>query len=47
VELYSQPILESLFDSLEMRFPEATFPPVPARGALNLNDVRKSEYFFH
>jgi DNA-directed RNA polymerase len=47
VNLYDLPILESLLDSLEMRFPDAKFPPIPKRGALDLNNVKESPYFFH
>lgn len=47
MELYSLPILESLLDSLELRFPDAEFPPVPKRGSLDLQSVKQSHYFFH
>jgi DNA-directed RNA polymerase len=46
VDLYSQPILEDLLALLEMRFPLLEFPPVPQRGELDLELVKKSEYFF-
>jgi DNA-directed RNA polymerase len=46
VDLYSQPILEDLLALLEMRFPLLDFPPVPQRGELDLELVKKSEYFF-
>lgn len=46
IELYSQPILEELRESLVMRFPNVTFPPVPKRGNLDLQSVRDSKYFF-
>lgn len=47
VELYEQPILEALRDSLTMRYPDVEFPLVPARGSLDVSLVRKSQYFFH
>lgn len=47
VELYEQPILESLYDSLSMRYPDLKFPPVPNRGSLDIKSVRGSSYFFH
>ena len=47
VELYEQPILENLLDSLERRYPQIQFPPVPERGQFNIKEVLKSEYFFH
>lgn len=47
VELYQYPVLEDLRDSLTMRFPEVDFPPIPARGQLDINTVKSSTYFFH
>ena len=46
IDLYSRPILEDLRESLVRRFPESSFPPLPARGTLELEDVRQSKYFF-
>lgn len=46
IQLYSLPILEDLHNGLVCRFPHVRFPPVPARGALDLNSVRDSKYFF-
>jgi DNA-directed RNA polymerase len=47
VELYEQPILESLKESVEVRYPGVKFPEIPNRGSLDLNDVKESKYFFH
>lgn len=47
VELYEFPVLEDLLDSLQVRYPHLTFPPVPSRGNLSLRSVRDSTYFFH
>lgn len=47
VDLYSEPILENLQSSLRLRYPGKTFPPLPARGVLNIHDVKESPYFFH
>ncbi|GAB5354656.1 hypothetical protein AAMO2058_000137600 [Amorphochlora amoebiformis] len=46
VELYKRPILEDLAISFQTRFPTVQFPPVPARGDLDLNLVQESTYFF-
>jgi DNA-directed RNA polymerase len=46
VDLYHQPILENLRDSLVRRYPEVDFPPIPERGRLRLEEVLKSPYFF-
>jgi DNA-directed RNA polymerase len=46
VELYHQPILEGLRDSLVARFPDVQFPPIPERGNLHLEEVKDSPYFF-
>lgn len=47
VELYEQPILETLKESIEVRYPGVKFPEIPKRGSLDLNDVKESKYFFH
>lgn len=47
VELYSLPILENLRDSLQIRFPNLQFEPLPARGSLDIEEVKKSTFFFH
>jgi len=46
VELYQQPILENLHNSLSKRFPNVEFPPIPQRGSLKLENVLHSKYFF-
>jgi DNA-directed RNA polymerase len=46
VELYTQPLLEELRNSLMLRFPHVEFPPVPSRGNLDLDRVMLSDYFF-
>ena len=45
-ELYSKPILEDLAEDFKIRFPIAEFPPVPKRGTLLIDEVKKSPYFF-
>eukprot|EP00615_Pteridomonas_danica_P004085 CAMPEP_0114332208 /NCGR_PEP_ID=MMETSP0101-20121206/2927_1 /TAXON_ID=38822 ORGANISM="Pteridomonas danica, Strain PT" /NCGR_SAMPLE_ID=MMETSP0101 /ASSEMBLY_ACC=CAM_ASM_000211 /LENGTH=791 /DNA_ID=CAMNT_0001462801 /DNA_START=303 /DNA_END=2678 /DNA_ORIENTATION=- len=47
VDLYSQPILEDLKETLMIRFPGKEFPEIPERGDLSLEDVMKSTYFFN
>ena len=47
VMLYDEPILECLCESLQLRFPDIEFPPIPERGTLDIADVIKSRYFFH
>jgi DNA-directed RNA polymerase len=47
VELYEQPILENLRDSILMRYPNLDIPPLPSRGDLDLKEVINSSYFFH
>lgn len=47
VDLYSLPILENLKKSLEVRYPQVKFPPIPTRGNLDLELVKDSSYFFH
>lgn len=47
IDLYEQPILEKLHESLMMRYPDVEFPSVPKRGDLDLKSVKESAYFFH
>lgn len=47
VRLYERPILEDLRETLVLRFPGVDFPPVPARGKLDLRQVLKAPYFFN
>ena len=47
VNLYSQPILENFLESLQIRYPDVSFPPIPEKGKLDLNCVRESPYFFN
>jgi len=46
VEVYTQPLLHDLKENLQNRFPGVEFPDVPPTGDLNLEDVKKSKYFF-
>ena len=48
IELYKKPLLEDLKKSLELRYPNIIdIPPVPERGELDIDEVKKSRYFFH
>jgi DNA-directed RNA polymerase len=38
--------LEELYESFKRRYPETEFPPVPERGSFDLDNVKKSRYFF-
>ena len=46
VELYSQPLLERLKETWQMRYPDLNFPDLPDRGTLDLTEVRDAVYFF-
>jgi len=46
IELYNRPLLEELRNMWSLRYPSVTFPDVPERGDLDLNDVRSAPYFF-
>lgn len=46
VHLHSQPLLENLKESFEMRYPHLTFRDVPKKGKLDLKSVNESTYFF-
>lgn len=47
IDLYEQPILENLRESLLIRYSNINFPPLPERGQLDLKLVKNSTYFFH
>ena len=46
IDLYTQPLLEQLRQTWQMRYPTIEFPEIPAKGDLDLNDVRSAPYFF-
>lgn len=46
VNLYQQPILEDLAQSLKLRFPGLEIPPLPERGNFDLKEVLNARYFF-
>jgi DNA-directed RNA polymerase len=47
VEMYSQDVLQSFKEELEMQLPEGKkLPPLPPKGALDLELVKQSKYFF-
>ncbi|KAH0436080.1 hypothetical protein IEQ34_026487 [Dendrobium chrysotoxum] len=47
VELYEQPILETLLESFQESFPTLSFPLLPEHGDFDLKDVLDSPYFFN
>jgi DNA-directed RNA polymerase len=46
IELHSQPLLERLAEELAAAHPGVSFPPLPPRGELDLEDIRGATYFF-
>eukprot|EP00887_Chlorella_sp_A99_P000292 scaffold13.g292.t1 len=46
IELHSQPLLERLLEEMQAAAPDVEFPPMPERGALDLDVIRASTYFF-
>lgn len=46
VDLYSQPLLEELKETFELRYPDIIFPDLPQRGDLDLEEVKRAPYFF-
>lgn len=47
VQMHSEDILEKLEMSIRSRYPTADFPPLPAKGELDLSVVLESKYFFN
>ena len=46
VDLHSSPLIESLNENFESRYPHEKFPAIPDQGDFNLEEVKKSTYFF-
>mmetsp|Transcript_6061 Transcript_6061/g.9281 ORF Transcript_6061/g.9281 Transcript_6061/m.9281 type:complete len:1018 (-) Transcript_6061:710-3763(-) len=46
IELYNQPLLEKLKETWELRYASIDFPDLPAKGELDLEEVRSAKYFF-
>ncbi|GMH69028.1 hypothetical protein TrST_g3211 [Triparma strigata] len=46
VELYEQPLLEDFLVDLRRRYPGCDFPDLPEKGELDINDIKRSRYFF-
>lgn len=46
VDLYERPLLETLKENWELRYPSITFPDIPERGNLDLKEVKSAKYFF-
>lgn len=46
VELHSKPLLEDLLEELQREHPDITFPPLPPRGDLDLDEIKAATYFF-
>lgn len=47
VALHGEPVLEQLLAHFKNSNPDIEFPPLPARGQLDLQEVLRSPYFFH
>ena len=46
VDLHGSPLTATLNENFESRYPHEKFPKIPAQGNLNLEEVKKSTYFF-
>jgi len=46
VELHSRPLLEQLVADIKVVAPYTDLEPIPARGQLQLGEVKDSPYFF-
>jgi DNA-directed RNA polymerase, mitochondrial len=46
VDLYTQPLLEDLKATWELRYPDLELPDLPERGNLDLEEVKRAPYFF-
>jgi len=47
IQLHTSPLLDNLLADFQKAHPDVTFPPIPTKGQLDLNEVLKSPYFFH
>lgn len=46
IDLYNQPLLEKQREIWQMRYPDLEFPPLPDKGQLDLDEVKRAPYFF-
>lgn len=46
VRLHSSPLIEDLNENFKSRYPHETFPKIPVKGQFDLENVKKSTYFF-
>ena len=46
VNLHGSPLIETLDESFQSRFPHEKFPAVPKKGNFDLENIKKSTYFF-
>ena len=46
IRLHGSPLLDDLNANFTSRYPHEKFPPIPQRGQFDLDEVKKSTYFF-
>ena len=46
VDLHGSPLIETLHESFESRYPHEKFPAIPKKGDFDLEEVNQSTYFF-
>ena len=46
VDLHESPLIETLNENFESRYPHEKFPVIPKQGEFNLAEVKESTYFF-
>jgi DNA-directed RNA polymerase len=46
VDLHSSPLIFNLNENFSSRYPHENFPQIPKQGTFNLDNVKKSTYFF-
>ena len=46
VDLHGSPLIETLNENFESRYPHEKFPAIPKKGEFDLEDVKGSTYFF-
>jgi DNA-directed RNA polymerase len=46
IQLHSEPLTETLLENFQSRYPNEKFPALPLKGEFDLEEVKKSTYFF-
>lgn len=46
MDLHGSPLINNLNENFTSRYPHEKFPQIPKQGTFDLENVKKSDYFF-